>query len=106
MEMLLNGLYKNGAKKSRLQVKLFGGAHVLEQKNDTGDKNSEFAKNFVLNEGLMLVSTSLGGLHGSRVEFEPYTGKARQKFIGMAKPEPEPKKIEKVMEDAGDVCFF
>ncbi|WP_421855122.1 chemotaxis protein CheD [Oricola sp.] len=106
MEKLVNGLLEKGALRSRLEVKLFGGAQVLEARSDTGAKNSDFATNFVRNEGLALISTSLGGLQGRRVEFEPCTGRARQKFIGMAVPEPEPKKITKELESVGDVCFF
>ena len=106
MEKLLNGLFERGALRSRLQVKLFGGARVLDALSDAGAKNAEFATNFVTNEGLTLVSTSLGGLQGRRVEFAPVSGKARQKFIGMAVPEPEPKKIKRELESVGDVDFF
>jgi chemotaxis protein CheD len=106
MEMLLNALFQKGAARSRLQVKLFGGARVIDARSDAGAKNSQFAENFIKNEGLTLVSTSLGGFQGRRVEFEPVTGKARQKFIGMAVPEPEPKTIAKELESAGDVDFF
>jgi chemotaxis protein CheD len=106
MEKLLNALFSKGAARNRLQVKLFGGARVLDARSDAGAKNSEFATNFVTNEGLTLVSTSLGGFQGRRIEFEPYSGKARQKFIGMAVPEPEPKKISTEMESVGDVDFF
>jgi chemotaxis protein CheD len=106
MEKLLNGLYQKGAIKKRLEVKLFGGAQVIDARSDIGKKNAEFARSFIQNEGLTLVSTSLGGLQGRRVEFEPCTGKARQKFIGMAAPEPEPKKVATELESAGDVDFF
>ena len=106
MEKLLNGLFEKGASRRRLEVKLFGGAQVLDSRTDTGRKNAEFATSFITNERLNIVSTSLGGLQGRRVEFEPYTGKVRQKFIGMAAPEPEPKKITTELENAGDVDFF
>src|SRR5690606_10463625 len=106
MEKLLNALFAKGAVRNRLQVKLFGGARVLDARSDAGAKNSEFATAFVQNEGLTLVSTSLGGFQGRRVEFEPVSGKARQKFIGMAVPEPEPKAIAKELESVGDVDFF
>lgn len=106
MEKLLNAMFEKGALRKRIQVKLFGGAQVLDARSDTGRKNSEFATNFVRNEGLELVTTSLGGLQGRRIEFEPYSGKARQKFIGMAVPEVEPKSIKTELESAGDVDFF
>ena len=106
MEKLLNGLFEKGASRRRLEVKLFGGAQVLDARTDTGRKNAEFATAFIRNEGLNIVSTSLGGGQGRRIEFEPYCGKARQKFIGVALPEPEPKKITKELESVGDVDFF
>ncbi len=81
MELMLNEMFSNGAVKRRLEVKLFGGAHVLDSKTDPGEKNVEFIKQFVKLEALNVVSSSLRGEKGRAVQFNPYTGQARQKFM-------------------------
>lgn len=97
MELLINDLLKKGAIKRRLRAKLFGGGNVLEGLSNIGEKNAEFALNFLQNEGIDCVSSSLLGSQARRVRFYPTTGRASQKLIGQAvieKPAPvvnEPK---------------
>lgn len=81
MELLLNDLYKQGAVKRRLEIKLFGGAVLLENSLHAGKHNVEFILNFTKMEGLNVVSTNLGGSLGRRIEFHPSTGRSRQKFL-------------------------
>jgi chemotaxis protein CheD len=78
MELLVNGLLKRGAKRERLEGKLFGGARMMEGLSDIGAKNAAFAKKFLLNEGIKVVAEALGGTRGRRVEYVPVTGQARQ----------------------------
>ena len=51
MESLINGLLKLGARRERLEVKLFGGGHVLNAAIDVGDRNIEFARQWLRTEG-------------------------------------------------------
>ncbi len=44
MEALINALLKMGANRSRLEVKLFGGGHVLNAGIAVGERNIEFAR--------------------------------------------------------------
>lgn len=81
MELLLNDLYKQGAVKRRLELKLFGGAMLIENSLHAGKRNVEFILNFTQMEGLNVVSTNLGGSLGRRIEFHPSTGRSRQKFL-------------------------
>lgn len=87
MELLINGLLQNGAMRSRLQAKLFGGAHVINNLSDVGAQNAEFAQRFLREEGIACVASSLGGDRARRVRFWPTTGRAGQMLIDSTAPE-------------------
>lgn len=78
MELLINGMLKRGARRDRIEAKLFGGARMVEGLSDIGAQNSTFARKFLANEGIRIVAENLGGTHGRRLEFFPLTGRARQ----------------------------
>jgi len=81
MELLINGLLKRGARRERLEAKLFGGARVVKGLSDIGSKNAFFAKDFLRNEGVKLIAEDLGGMLGRRMEYYPVSGRARQIFL-------------------------
>ena len=81
MELLLNGLYKRGARKENLKVKLFGGAKMFDSRFDPGKRNSEFITKFMQDERLEVIASSLGGSCGRRIEFQPANGHTRQKMM-------------------------
>lgn len=81
MELLVNGLLKKGARRERLEGKLFGGARMMEGLSDIGAKNADFAKRFLKNEGIRVVAENLGGTRGRRVEYSPVSGRARQSLL-------------------------
>jgi chemotaxis protein CheD len=81
MELLLNGLFKRGAQRNRLEAKLFGGARMFARLTDIGAKNAVFAESFLRNEGVTIIGSSLGGQHGRRVEYWPVSGRARAQLI-------------------------
>lgn len=81
MELLLNDLYKQGAVKRRLEVKLFGGAMLADNSMQAGERNVEFILKYTQTEGLNVVTKNLGGELGRRIEFHPSTGRSRQKFL-------------------------
>lgn len=87
MELLINGLLQKGAMRSRLQAKLFGGAHVINNLSDVGAQNAEFATRFLNAEGIPCAASSLGGERARRVRFWPTTGRAGQILIDSAMPE-------------------
>lgn len=82
MELLVNGLLRQGARRERLEAKLFGGARTVEGLADVGARNAEFAERFLRHEGISLVGGSLRGEQGRRIQFWPCSGRARQIFIG------------------------
>ena len=81
MELLLNGLMRQGAQRDRLEAKLFGGARMMQGLSDIGAKNSEFARNFLKYEGIRMVGGDTGGERGRRLQFWPVSGRARQSYI-------------------------
>ncbi len=76
MELLINTLIQQGAVKSRLRVKLFGGGLVMGTQANIGEKNIAFVRNYVESEGLTLVGEDLGSEYPRKVVFDPITGKA------------------------------
>ena len=76
MENLINDILKQGSRKERLEVKLFGGGTVLAMEvSDVGNRNIQFARQFVEAEGLSVASEDLGGTHPRKVNYFPRTGK-------------------------------
>lgn len=82
MEQLINGLLNRGARRDRLEAKLFGGAHVLVGASDVGARNIEFATNYLAAEGVAIAARDLGGEHGRRVLYFTQTGRARVRLLG------------------------
>jgi len=82
MELLVNDLLARGARRDRLEAKLFGGARLIEGLTDVGALNAEFAEDFLRREGVSNTGGSLRGEHGRRIQFWPVTGRARQVLLG------------------------
>lgn len=93
MECLINGLLKQGAKRSRIQGKLFGGAYITKGLPDIGSGNVDFARKFLAYEGIPCVGESLGGSSARRLRFWPVSGQASQRFVC----EPNIEEIEQKM---------
>ncbi len=85
MELLVNGLLQKGARRDRLEAKLFGGARTVEGLSDIGARNASFAEIFLKNEGINYIGGSLGGDAGRRLQFWPVSGRARQAVIAASK---------------------
>ncbi len=81
MELLVNDLMHAGARRERLQAKLFGGARVVRGLSDVGRKNVEFAERFLDRDGIALIGRDVGGERARRLQFWPATGRARQIYV-------------------------
>jgi len=88
MEILINALLKAGARRNRLQAKLFGGAQLSATLSDIGQSNARFAKEFLATEDIPCLAESLGGTSARRVLFRPRTGNVRQLLVPDTKVEP------------------
>jgi chemotaxis protein CheD len=84
MELLINGLLKRGALRSRLEAKLFGGANVIAGLSMVGSRNAEFAEEYLQREGIRLMGGDLRGDMPRRIQFWPLTGRVRALTIGNA----------------------
>lgn len=80
MEILINDLVKLGAARSRLQAKAFGGARMISGFSDIGAQNAAFIVSYLSQEGIPLVTQSLGGQTARNLRFWPGTGRAMQKM--------------------------
>ncbi|WEZ84428.1 chemoreceptor glutamine deamidase CheD [Rhizobium sp. 32-5/1] len=78
MELLINGLLKKGARRERLEAKIFGGAKTIARFSNVGEQNALFARQFLMDEGIQIVGESTGGEHGRKLEYWPLSGRARQ----------------------------
>jgi chemotaxis protein CheD len=81
MEMLINGLMKEGARKSRLQAKIFGGARITADLRGIGPSNAAFARDFLATENIPCLAESLGGSNARRLVFQPATGHVRMMLV-------------------------
>ncbi|MEM5475658.1 chemotaxis protein CheD [Pacificibacter sp. AS14] len=87
MELLINTLTRSGAQKNRLRAKVFGGAEMYRGLTDAGDRNGEFVLKYLKLENIPCDAQSLGGSQARRVEFNPASGRARQKLVEDARIE-------------------
>lgn len=69
MELLVNALLRRGARRERMEVKLFGGGRLISGLTDVGSQNAAFAERFVRDEGLTYAGGSLRGDRARRIQF-------------------------------------
>jgi chemotaxis protein CheD len=77
MELLINELLKAGARRERLEAKVFGGGNVLKSftVNPVGTRNAEFVIAYLKAERIPVVAQDLGSIHPRKVWYIPATGK-------------------------------
>jgi len=71
-------LLKQGARRERLEAKIIGGAKTISGFSNVGEKNAEFAHQFLSDEGIRIVGSNTGGDVGRKLEYYPVSGRARQ----------------------------
>lgn len=88
MEVMINQLVKMGARRHRLEAKVFGGANVLRGLNErnVGVRNGEFVVEFLRVEGIPLLARDLGGHQARKVAYFPATGEVRVKRLATETP--------------------
>jgi len=75
MESLINDLMKLGARRDRLEVKLTGGGRILASMTDVGERNIQFARNWLRTEGLKIAGEDVGDSYPRRVQYFPASGR-------------------------------
>lgn len=78
MDVLIRELVRAGARRDRLQAKVFGGGAVLANMTtlNIGDRNADFVLRYLRTERIEVAAQDLRGPHARRVYFVPATGKA------------------------------
>lgn len=77
MEHLINDILKQGGRRERLEIKVFGGANVLSNGASIGHQNAEFVEDYLKTEGLPIAGAHLYGVLPRRVHYFPVTGRVR-----------------------------
>ncbi|WP_417821006.1 chemoreceptor glutamine deamidase CheD [Terasakiella sp.] len=81
MEVLINDILRMGGARNRLEIKLFGGANVMNSQNLIGTKNVEFVETYLRIEHMAVSAQHLGGEQGRRIIYFPETGKVKMKLL-------------------------
>lgn len=83
MEVLINQLLRNGAKREHLEAKIFGGGNVLRSftTNNVGDRNAAFVKQYLRDEGIKVTGEDLLDIFPRKVYYFPKTGKVLVKKL-------------------------
>ncbi len=83
MEVLINQLLKNGAKRENMEAKIFGGGNVLRSFTTTnvGERNAIFVRKFLKGENIKVLGEDLNDIYPRKVYFFPQTGKVLVKKL-------------------------
>lgn len=83
MEVLINHLLKIGARRNRLEAKVFGGGAVLSSlsSSNVGARNAEFVLNYLKLENIPIVAKDLLDSYPRKVYYFPTTGRVLLKKL-------------------------
>jgi len=83
MEVLINQLLRNGARRENLEAKIFGGGNVLKgfTTMNVGDRNATFVRKFLKEERIKVISEDLLDIYPRKVYYFPKTGKVLVKKL-------------------------
>ncbi|QBK06327.1 chemoreceptor glutamine deamidase CheD [Hylemonella gracilis] len=89
MELLLNEMFKMGARRETMQAKIFGGGAVMAgfTTMNVGERNTQFVLDYLAAERIPVVSQDVLDVHPRKVCFFPVTGKVLVKRLAHAHPE-------------------
>ena len=89
MELLINEMMKQGARRETLQAKIFGGGQVMHNFTtlNVGERNTRFVQDYLATERIPVVSEDVLDIYPRKVVFFPVTGKAMVKRLAHAHPE-------------------
>jgi chemotaxis protein CheD len=87
LERLLNGMMSRGARRSELEVKVFGGGRVIEGGSDVGRANIDFVRGFFAAEHLEIVAEDVGDQVARRLRYWPRSGRVQLLRMPMSRAE-------------------
>jgi chemotaxis protein CheD len=79
MEVLLNEMFKLGARRERLEAKVTGGAAVLPDMKslNVGERNAAFVVDYLNTEGIPIVAADLEGQYARKIYLYGASGRVR-----------------------------
>lgn len=108
MDVLLNELFKGGAKRERLEAKVFGGGAVLANMTmlNIGERNADFVLRYLEVEKVRVAAQDLRGKLPRRINYFPETGrvtvrKLRQQDDALLAQQEEPTMLRGLMKPQG-----
>jgi chemotaxis protein CheD len=89
MELLINEMFKLGARRETMQAKIFGGAQVMHNFTtmNVGERNTDFVINYLRAERIPVISEDVLDIYPRKVCYFPVTGKAMVKRLAHSHPE-------------------
>lgn len=89
MELLINDLLKGGARRQRLQAKVFGGGNVLSgfHSDPIGTRNAQFVLDYLKAERIPVLAQDLGDNQARKVGFFAQTGRSLVKRLPATRDE-------------------
>jgi chemotaxis protein CheD len=81
MEVLINKLFALGARRERLEAKVFGAARVLPGMSDIGERNAKFAIEYLKRESIRVLANDLGHDEPCKIYFFAQTGRVLLKRL-------------------------
>jgi chemotaxis protein CheD len=81
MELLVNHLLSLGARRDRIEAKVFGAGRIVPGMSDVGARNASFAMEYLNRENIRVVASDLGRDEASKVYFFPRSGRVLVKRL-------------------------
>src|SRR3546814_19066774 len=83
MEVLINELLKRGARRERLEAKVFGGGNVIKGMTvaNVGARNASFALRSLEDEHIRILAQDLGGIAARKLGYFPRSGRVLLKHL-------------------------
>lgn len=81
MDSMVTTLVQLGGKRPKMKVKLFGAGDLSDEDNDDGRKVYVFAKEFMIRNGLQIVSEDIGHKLGRRIQYLPVSGRGIRRLL-------------------------
>jgi chemotaxis protein CheD len=113
MEVLINQLFALGARRERLEAKVFGAARVLPGMSDIGERNAAFAIDYLKRESIRVVAEDLGNDEPCKIYFFPQSGRVMLKRLKslrndtiVQRERDYARRLEKISGGAGSADLF
>jgi len=84
IEKLIDKMISMGSNKNNIKAKIFGGGEVIETQVvqfHIGLRNIEVARLLLDEKKIPIISSSVGGKLGRKIELITHTGEVRQKYV-------------------------